>query len=304
MARPTRARARRPAGSVIALVLAIVAGSAILAIAAPGPPADGAPARSLPNPQLGLGSEALSPITGAPSGPPLGRVGGGPALPGATSPSLDRVAPAATPTAVDVPACRFGNEPAPHAGLRDWASTIVDTDHALPTAYAPRDLVPVSEAGIGGWGLVRSFVIDDLRALAAAARQAGNPIAVQSAYRSADRQADVYAGWVAQSGEAAARRFSARPGHSEHELGTAIDVRAAAGGAPWSGSFGSTAAGRWTAAHAVEFGFVLSYPAGREDATCYGAEAWHLRYLGRERAVAVAASGLTLREWLFVHAGG
>ena len=135
--------------------------------------------------------------------------------------------------------------------------------------------------------------------LSARAADAGNPVAVQSAYRSRERQADVFAGWVASSGEREARRFSARPGHSEHQLGTALDLRAAAGGAPWSGQFGDTQAGRWLASHAQEFGFVLSYPQGAEDRTCYGGEAWHIRYVGRELAAEVASSGLTLREFLW-----
>ena len=198
-----------------------------------------------------------------------------------------------------LPPCRYDNLPAPHAALAEWATTIVDTGFALPSGYHPRDLVPVGQAGIGGWGLVRSFVIDDLRALARAANAAGNPVSVQSAYRTRARQAEVFAGWVASAGEDGARRFSARPGHSEHQLGTALDLRAAAGGAPWSGAFGATAAGRWLAKHAHEFGFVLSYPKGADAATCYGAEAWHVRYVGRSIAAEVEASGLPLRVWLW-----
>lgn len=197
------------------------------------------------------------------------------------------------------PPCTYDDEATPDARYGDWATTIVDASLALPAAYRPRDLVPVARAGIGGWGLVRTLVIDDLRALARAAAEAGNPLAVQSAHRSRERQAEVFAGWVATSGEAAARRFSARPGHSEHQLGTALDLRAAVGGAPWTGTFESTAAGRWLARHAHEFGFVLSYPKGAEAATCYGAEAWHVRYVGRAMAAEVEASGLPLRAWLW-----
>jgi D-alanyl-D-alanine carboxypeptidase len=197
------------------------------------------------------------------------------------------------------PRCTYDDVPAPDADLDHWATTIVDTAFVLPDGYHPRDLVPVGRAGIGGWGVVRSFVIDDLHALARAANAAGNPVAVQSAYRTRARQAEVFGGWVASAGEDGARQFSARPGHSEHQLGTALDLRAAAGGAPWSGAFGATAAGRWLAKHAHEFGFVLSYPKGADAATCYGAEAWHVRYVGRSIAAEVAASGLPLRVWLW-----
>jgi zinc D-Ala-D-Ala carboxypeptidase len=293
---------RRPTARLAATVTSVLLGALLLTVAGGWT----AGARSIAPP--GRGHLPPRTVTGRalPSGPESGL--GRAADPAGSAATATALVPASRPTSppasASVPACRFGDAPAVHAGLDDWARTIVDTEHALPADYAPPDLVSVSRAGIDGWGLVRSFVIEDLRALAGAARAAGNPIAVQSAYRSVSRQAEVYAGWVAQAGEAEARRFSARPGHSEHQLGTAIDVRAAAGGAPWTGSFGSTAAGTWVAKHAADFGFVLSYPAGAEQVTCYGAEAWHLRYVGRAEAAAVVASGLTLREWLFAHAGG
>lgn len=125
------------------------------------------------------------------------------------------------------------------------------------------------------------------------------PLAVQSGYRSHDRQRAVFEEWEAVSGHAEALRFSARAGHSEHQLGTALDLREADGPAPWQTSFGSRPTGRWLASHAWEYGFVISYPEGAEAVTCYGAEPWHVRYVGRDAASAVHASGLTLREWLW-----
>ena len=68
---------------------------------------------------------------------------------------------------------------------------------------------------------------DDLGELAAAARDTGVALAVQSAYRSYQYQVTTYQGWVARSSEKEARKVSARPGHSEHQLGTALDFRSA-----------------------------------------------------------------------------
>ena len=162
-----------------------------------------------------------------------------------------------------LPACRLDDLPASHAGYDEWSRTIVDTIWALPATYVPPDLVPIGRAGIQGPGKVRSLVIDDLRAMAEAADHAGVPLAVQSAYRSHNRQARVFAEWVAASGEAEALRFSARPGHSEHQLGTTLDLREANGPAPWQVDFGSRKLGRWLVDHATEFGFVVSYPVER-----------------------------------------
>ncbi len=78
---------------------------------------------------------------------------------------------------------------------------------------------------------------------------------------------------------------AARPGHSEHRLGTTIDIE---GGEAWF------------ATHSWRYGFVMSYPPGRIPGwTCYKAEPWHFRYLGRETAGAIDLSGLSLREWLW-----
>jgi D-alanyl-D-alanine carboxypeptidase len=106
---------------------------------------------------------------------------------------------------------------------------------------------------------------------------------------------------VRTSGEAEARRFSARAGHSEHELGTAIDFKAAGGGSPWTKAFARSRHARWLAANAWRFGWIQSYPTGAEDQTCYGPEAWHYRYVGRDVAAAVHASEMTLRAWLWLH---
>jgi D-alanyl-D-alanine carboxypeptidase len=203
-----------------------------------------------------------------------------------------------------LPACRIDDVPAMRVEPSEWASTIVDTMWALPADYDPPDLVLVSDAGLAGSGRVRAIIVDDLRAMAAAAADDGRPLAVQSAYRTFDRQATVFAGWVASSGYDEAVRFSARPGHSEHQLGTAVDLREANGPAPWQVSFADRPTGRWLLRHAWEFGFVESYPAGAENVTCYGPEPWHYRYVGRAVASDVHRSGLTLREWLWQHDGG
>jgi D-alanyl-D-alanine carboxypeptidase len=81
-------------------------------------------------------------------------------------------------------------------------------------------------------------------------------------------------------------------------------VTSLVGPAPWDyADWGATAAGAWMRDNAWRYGFVMSYPAGRQAVTCYAYEPWHFRYIGRELAAKVHASGLTLREWIWrVHA--
>ena len=211
--------------------------------------------------------------------------------------SVPSSSPAATVPAL--PACRYADEPAAHAAYDDWQRTIVDTTNRLPKGYVPPDLVAVSRAGLSGGGNIRRIAIADLRTLAMAARKDGVRLAVESAYRSEARQQRTFARWARTSGEAEARRFSARAGHSEHELGTAIDFKAAGGGSPWTQAFARSRHARWLAANAWRFGWIQSYPAGAEKQTCYGGEAWHYRYVGRDVAAEVHASGMTLRAWLW-----
>jgi D-alanyl-D-alanine carboxypeptidase len=248
---------------------------------------------------------------------PVGGLAGGPgaARPGGTDrPTAGRLVPATSPGtasgpaspvasgpagSADLPACRFDDVPATPRPAGDWTLAILDTIYRLPAGYAPPDLVPVANAGISGGGQVRATMVPDLRALAKAAAKAGLPLAVKSAYRNEARQKAVYDDWVRTSGETAARQFSARPGHSEHQLGLAVDFAAEGGTAPWDESFEQTAQGHWLAEHAAAYGFVMSYPRGAEAVTCYAYEPWHFRWVGRTVARAVAASRKPLREWLW-----
>jgi zinc D-Ala-D-Ala carboxypeptidase len=204
------------------------------------------------------------------------------------------------PSAPSAPACRFADVVAQHAGYDDWATTIVDTEVRLPSGYAPPDLVTVGRAGLAGSARVRALVVDDLAAMAMAAADADAPLAVISAYRSEAEQRSVFAGWVRQVGEDAARLASARPGHSEHELGTTIDFTTPDLTGPWANNFGASPQGQWLHGHAAAFGFVESYPAASSPkTTCYQAEPWHYRYVGRAEAARVTAARVPLRAYLY-----
>ena len=206
-----------------------------------------------------------------------------------------------TALAAPLPPCGYEDRPAALTDLESWPYTLLDTLYKLPESYAPEDLVPVSDVGVGSPEMkIRGVVMPDLQALLAAADTAGVGLEVQSAYRSYSYQETTFASWVEQDGLEAALKTSARPGHSEHQLGTALDFRSAGGDPAWDlPDWRATPEGAWLAENAARFGFVMSYPEGKEAVTCYSYEPWHYRYVGREVAAEVAASGLTLREWLW-----
>ena len=179
---------------------------------------------------------------------------------------------------------------------------LLDPAWRLPPGYAPGDLVPVSRAGFESELPLRALVIDDLRALRTAAEADGVRLAVQSAYRSETYQDTVHQGWVRQLGADRAAEVSARPGHSEHQLGTAVDLRSADGPPAWElDDWATTPEGAWVAEHAARHGFVISYPRDGRDTSCYDYEPWHLRWVGRAVAAEAAASGLAYRAWLYLH---
>jgi zinc D-Ala-D-Ala carboxypeptidase len=199
------------------------------------------------------------------------------------------------------PACTIPelSEPTAYDRPEDWYRTLVDSMRAVPEQYQPPDLVPASEAGYSAEYQIRSIVVEDLNSLRNALISAGLPeVALIAAYRSIAEQQRLFDARVAELGQEGAEEGTARAGHSEHHLGTAIDVRPI-GQTDVDASFGDTPTGQWLAEHAWEHGFVLSYPAGAEDVTCYKYEPWHFRYLGRDLAGRVHASGLTLREYLW-----
>ena len=212
---------------------------------------------------------------------------------------------ASAPTAAALPTPYYGDIATPYQAYEDWGLTLLDTIYCLPADYAPNDLASVAQAGLGGNRMVRSLVIDDLREMASAARAAGAPIAVASAYRSHQEQARLFQGYIDRDGYDQAARESARPGHSEHQLGTALDFKSRGGPAPWSlADWAETPAGAWMSDHAWQFGFVMSYPAGASEVTGYMYEPWHYRYVGRENAASIHDSGTTTREWLWQQGAG
>ncbi len=198
------------------------------------------------------------------------------------------------------PTCRIADVTTRlHAGA-DWARTLLDTTYRLPKAYRTIGLVSVRAAGLSGSGSVRRIALADLKALVRTSRLAGARLAVRSAYRSYRTQVWTFASWVRRGGVGAALETRARPGHSEHQLGTTIDFTRAGGLAPWFVSdWGRTREGAWLARNAWKFGWVMSYPKGRKAATCYAYEPWHYRYVGKDIARRVHDTGRTLRQVLW-----
>ena len=125
-----------------------------------------------------------------------------------------------------------------------------------------------------------------------AAKTDGLNLFVKSGFRSFSTQKSLYNNYVKRDGKAAADRYSARPGHSEHQTGLAFDINKS------NSSFAGTPEANWLAENCYKYGFIIRYPEGKEAITGYIYEPWHIRYLGIETATAVYESGLCLEEYL------
>jgi D-alanyl-D-alanine carboxypeptidase len=205
-----------------------------------------------------------------------------------------------TTTIPALPACAEADVQVLDDPAAAWATVMVDTARALPSGFGPNDLRNIADAGfpLTDGLAVRSLVVSDLDALRQAAAANGTPLGILAGYRSFAQQQDLYDRRVDELGDAEAGSRVARPGHSEHQLGTTIDVTSE-GDTDVDQSWGATAAGQWVATNAHKYGFLLSYPPDASDRTCYDYEPWHLRYVGREMAADVIDSGLSLREYLW-----
>ncbi|MGB3633334.1 MAG: M15 family metallopeptidase [Rubrobacteraceae bacterium] len=172
------------------------------------------------------------------------------------------------------------------AGNCEQPLVTVDKEHSLPPGYVPPDLAYLSHYDVPftGWDkMLRKDAAEQLSRLTTDSGMEGVEILVSSAYRSYYEQAAAFAYYTYLYGTEA-NRVSAFPGHSEHQLGTTVDFTNAEAGYEVSQVFGETDAARWLQEHAADYGYVMSYPDGKEDETGYVWEPWHYRYVGVENA--------------------
>ena len=135
--------------------------------------------------------------------------------------------------------------------------------------------------------------------LAAAMVEAGKgTLILNSGFRTYKNQQGLYNRTRDTRGLAVAEKLSARPGHSEHQLGLAADFSVRGQGCVIMVCFGNTEAGKWLAENAHEYGFVLRYPKGYKPITGFQYEPWHFRYVGVELATEIRTKGIkTLEEF-------
>ena len=185
---------------------------------------------------------------------------------------------------------------------------LVNKNFALPTGYEPTDLVLLdvalyTDAPYAEYNYLRQEAADATKALFDAAyEEEGYVLLARSAYRSIDSQQDIYLDYYADGGQQLADTYSARPYHSEHQTGLALDVSAESVRSGQYSVFGASVESEWVAENAHRFGFIVRYPEGKESLTGYGFEPWHIRYVGIEAATEIYEADILLEDYLLEHA--
>ncbi|MGN0739518.1 MAG: M15 family metallopeptidase [Treponema sp.] len=155
---------------------------------------------------------------------------------------------------------------------------LIDKKHHAPKNYEPKNLkklVQNNYYNINRSDLsLRPDVEENLKIMAKAAQADGITLLVSSTYRSYDYQAKLFQRWVEIDGLEEAERESARPGTSQHQLGSAIDFGSI------TNDFINTKQGKWLRDNAHKYGWSLSFPQEYEDITGYRYECWHYRFIG------------------------
>ena len=182
----------------------------------------------------------------------------------------------------------------------DWRLTLVNAENPMPEG---REIVLAS---LRSGQQVDERILGPLNQMLAAAANRGLSVVVASAYRTVDRQRELYdekvrqlvaQGFSREQAEGAAVMEVAYPGNSEHHLGLAVDL-VSSRYQLMNESQSDTEENKWLRENCHEYGFVLRYPPYKTLVTGVVYEPWHFRYVGIEAAKAMTERNLALEEYL------
>jgi D-alanyl-D-alanine carboxypeptidase len=217
-----------------------------------------------------------------------------------------------TPTQTPTPTVTPSPTPLPLCSERiptdDFLLTLVTVTYGLSKEYEPADIVPLADylpfqVTVGYPTELRAVAAEPLTSMIEAMQSEGLTPWILSGYRSYPSQALAYQKWVNKYPDRA-DILSARPGHSEHQLGTTVDF----GSPELAGLVGAefefhtyfymTSEAQWLMENAHRYGFTLSYPRDTTELTGFFYEPWHYRYVGQAVATLLHQRGITLTEYL------
>lgn len=202
------------------------------------------------------------------------------------------------------------NEACPTAIHKTYSSGFIDPSankmyenlnrkKSIPLDYIPQDLIKIPDnIKTTGIECVSNEILPRVEEMFSEAKKQGIDLAITSGYRSAETQKFLYSIWIKRAGESA-KAGIAEAGHSEHQLGTTIDVSGKSiGYASASSRFGNSKEGKWMAENSYKYGFIMSYPDKKQKETGYIYEPWHFRFIGIDNAKDIFNQKITIQEFL------
>ena len=283
--RRRRSRAIRRVAGLTAVVCLVVGGAAFLLnrkAPVPSASAAGAPASSASSETNGLLTDRLFPSSTAES----------------TSAAASEAAEESRDNALGLTKAEAA------AMLADPMMVLVNHTNKMPDNYTFDTKECGSQTAVNK--TLQTPACDAFLEMQKAAAADGVTVWMQSGYRSVKYQTGLYErktkyytdrGYDTATAKEMAAAVVNPPGYSEHNCGLAADLNSPEHTGLDEG-FENTTAFRWLCEHAVEYGFILRYPKGAEDKTEITYEPWHWRYVGRENAAKISASGLCFEDYI------
>ena len=170
---------------------------------------------------------------------------------------------------------------------------LVNKFNYLDEEYTVDNLVDMSVMYAFNGKKLESTAYEAFKSMSSAARKVGLKVVANSTYRTYAEQEKTYNSMKSSKGSEYADQFAARPGHSEHETGYAVDISTLDS----TIDFETTNEFKWLQEHAHEYGFILRYPKDKEYLTGYSYESWHYRYVGVDVATKIKNENITFDEY-------
>ena len=178
--------------------------------------------------------------------------------------------------------------------LHDYldVTTLVNKYNKLPDNYEIDDLVTLDEEYSSRGAKIREIAYKNLKVMFDKAREDGINLNVISGYRTSEKQNTLFNNSVKKNGIEHALMYSAKMGHSEHQLGLAIDINTT------QESFKNTNEYKWLKNNSYKYGFIERYKENKENITGFAYEPWHYRYIGIDNATKVFTENITYEEYV------
>lgn len=187
----------------------------------------------------------------------------------------------------------------------DWNLILVNPDTYIPDGYGESVKLAVAQTNYTGVYQVDERIVEDLQAMIEAAEADGIDLVLRSAFRTNERQRQLYnnrvsilegQGYSHEEALKVAATINALPGTSEHETGLAVDILTS-DYTSLDSDFDTTEAFEWLTEHCAEYGFIMRYPEDKTDITGIIYEPWHYRYVGKKDAQRIQELGITFEEY-------